>query len=114
MIKREMGVIPGPPSKIVFSPATISFEALELDVPILTTGGPSLAKFTKSVDTEICASCSRESCLGRAVLRTHVFNDTDRSSFVLVDGAAIFCNSDDCPLEGPPDGGVREPEPISI
>ncbi len=106
-----MGVIPGPPSEIVFSPATISFNAFEIDVPILTTDGPSLANFTEQVDTEICNSCSRESCLGRAALRTHALNDTDRTSFLFVDGAAVFCNSDDCPLEGPPDDSVREPRP---
>lgn len=106
-----MGVIPGPPSKIVFSPATISFDAFEIDVPILTTDGPSLANFNEQVDTKICESCSRESCLGRVVLRTHALNDTDRTSIIFVDGAALLCNSDGCPLEGPPDSRDRAPRP---
>jgi hypothetical protein len=111
MIVREMGVIPGPPSKIVFSPATISFDAFEIDVPILTTDGPSLANFTERIDAEICNSCSRESCLGWAALRTQALNETDKVSILFVDGAAVFCKNDDCPLEGPPDDGVRAPRP---
>lgn len=108
MIRRGMDVT-APPSKIVFSPASVAFNAFEIDVPILTTDGPSLANFTERVDAEICNSCSRESCLGHAALRTHVFNPTDRASFIVVDGADLFCNSDGCPLEGPPDSKDRAP-----
>lgn len=111
MIRREFSLLPRPPRRIVFTGITESFDALDIRVPILTTEGQSLANFTEQVDNQICSSCSRESCLGRAALRTTVLNETDRTSIIMVEGAEVLCPSDGCPLEGPPDSGDREPRP---